>query len=155
MIALMLLKYRRRIYGLRPAAAVLFAVLVLLVGILGCKLLFVLENIRWILKNGFSFGGFSFFGAVMLMPLLMPLLGRMLHLDAKSSLDASAICITAMLGTIRIGCFLNGCCGGQTFTCGTHAFSFPTQLMESACDFLILAFLLIKEKTGRENMFRI
>ena len=148
MLVLMLLKYRRAMYGLRPAKAVVFAVLVLIVGILGCKLLFLLENIKWVMKNGFTLGGFSFFGAVLLIPLLMPLFGKLLRLDARASLDSSAICIAAMLGTIRIGCFLNGCCGGRIFTIGSFDFSFPTQLIECACDFLILALLLKNEKTG-------
>ena len=148
MAVLMLLKYRRVMYGLRPVRAVLFAVTVLILGVLGCKLLFVLENIAWVLKNGFTLGGFSFYGAVLLIPLLMPLFGKALRLDARASLDSSAICIAAMLGTVRIGCYLNGCCGGRIFSIGAYDFSFPTQLMECVCDFLILFYLLKKEKDG-------
>ena len=148
MTVLMLLKRRRTLYGLRPAQAILFSVIVLILGILGCKLLFILENIPWILKNGFTFGGFSFFGAVLLIPLLIPLCTKPLRLDARASLDASAVCIVAMLGTIRIGCFLNGCCGGEIFTIGTCDVAFPTQLIECACDFAILAYLLKKEAKG-------
>lgn len=148
MVVLMLLKYRRAMYGLRPVKAVLFAVIVLILGILGCKLLFVLENIAWVLKKGFTLGGFSFYGAVLLIPLLIPLFGKLLRLDARASLDSAAICIVAMLGTIRIGCFLNGCCGGRIFSIGEYDFSFPTQLIECVCDFLILAYLLKKEKDG-------
>ena len=148
MTVLMLLKYRRIMYGLRAVKAVIFATIVLILGVLGCKLLFILENIPWVLKNGFTFGGFSFYGAVLLIPLLIPLFGKMLRLDARASLDSAAICIVAMLGTIRIGCFLNGCCAGRIFTIGEYVFSFPTQLIECVCDFLILVFLLRKEKKG-------
>ena len=148
MNVLMLLQYRRAMYGLNPAKAILFATIVLILGILGCKILFTLENYKWIQAKGFTFGGFSFFGAVMLIPLLIPLFGKMMSLNPRASLDSSAICIIAMLGTIRIGCYLNGCCGGQIFSIGEFDFSFPTQLMECLCDFLILSDLLKKEKTG-------
>ena len=148
MIVLMLLKPRRRIYGLGPGRSVLFATFVLIAGVLGCKLLYILENLSEVRENGISLGGFSFFGAVMLVPLLMPLLGKAAGMDVPSSLDSSAICILAMLGTIRIGCFMNGCCGGRIFFFRNFDFSFPTQLMESACDFLILALLLKNEKNG-------
>lgn len=148
MVVLMLLRHRREMYDLHPAKSVIFATVVLILGILGCKILFILENPAFVRENGLTFGGFSFFGAVMLIPLLIPLFGRLLRLDAKASLDSSAICIIAMLGTIRIGCYLNGCCGGRIFTAGELVFSFPTQLMECLCDFLILNDLLKKEKEG-------
>ncbi len=148
MLVLMLLRRRRELYRLNPIKSVLFATFVLILGVLGCKILFILENIPYIRKNGLSFGGFSLFGAVLLVPLLMPLLGKLLRLDVRASLDSAAICCVAMLGTIRVGCFLNGCCGGKIFMFEHFDFSFPTQLMESACDFLILFFLLKKEKDG-------
>lgn len=146
MVILMLLNYRRKFYNLNPIKSITFATIVLILGILGCKLLFILENIMWVKKHKLTFGGFSFYGAALLMPLFIPLFGRLLHLNVQSSLDCSAICIVAMLGTIRIGCFLNGCCGGKVFSFERFDFSFPTQIIESACDFLILTFLLQKEK---------
>lgn len=148
MIVVMLLRHRRVLYSLHPAKSVLFATIVLILGIAGCKILYVLENYRMVREKGFTFGGFSFFGAVMLIPLLMPLFGWMMRLKLKAALDSSAVCILAMLGTIRIGCYLNGCCGGRIFTVGEIDFSFPTQLIECVCDFLILADILKKEKAG-------
>lgn len=146
MVILMLLKCRRDIYSLSRLKSVVFATLQLICGVLGCKILFVLENITWIKKNGFSFGGFSFYGAVFLSPLVMPLVGKLLGLNLRNSLDNSAICIVAMLGTIRIGCFLNGCCGGRIFNIGDLYFGFPTQLIECICDYLVLFFLIKCEK---------
>lgn len=148
MIVLMLLKKRRKKYGLSQYKSVVFAVAGLIVGVLGCKILFILENISWIQKNGFTLGGFSFYGAVFLSPFLMPLIGKLLGLNLRDSLDNCVICIIAMLGTIRLGCFLNGCCGGRIFSIGDFYFSFPVQLIECACDFFIL-FLLLKWEEER------
>ena len=50
-----------------------------------------------------------------------------------------------MLGTIRIGCFLEGCCGGVVCTLGNNSFKWPTQIMEAFLDFGILVWLLIIE----------
>ena len=72
MVVLMLLPKRRRKYGIGPLKAVLFATAVLFVGILGCKLLFIIENLDQVRETGLKLGGFSFFGAALLVPLLMP-----------------------------------------------------------------------------------
>ena len=149
MIVLMLIKARRQKYSLSPSNSVFFATMGLIFGFLGCKILFVLENINWVKDNGITFGGFSFYGAVLFIPLMMPLIGKLLNLKLRDTLDNSAICVMAMLGTIRLGCFLNGCCGGKVFNIGEIYFTFPTQLIECVCDILILSFLLKWEK--REN----
>lgn len=146
MIVFMLLPKRRQKYDLSWCKSVIFATAELFFGVLGCKILFLLENIMWVRQNGFTFGGFSFYGAVFLIPLMMPLVGKALKLSLRDSLNCSAICIVAMLGTIRMGCFLNGCCGGRVFHIGDYYFSFPTQLIEFVFDLLILILLLRCEK---------
>jgi len=148
MVVLMLLKTRREKYGLNRIKSVAFATGELIVGILGCKILFILENLDYVKNNGLTLGGFSFYGAMFLIPLLMPLIGKLLRLNFRDSLDCAAVCIIAMLGTIRIGCFLNGCCGGRVFNIGDFYFTFPTQLIECIFDFLVLFVLLKNEKKG-------
>lgn len=154
MVVFMLLKSRRTKYGLNPLQSVIFATAELIFGVLGCKILFILEDIPNVIENGLSFGGFSFYGSVLLIPLLMPLIGKLLHLNWRDTLDNSAICILAMLSTIRIGCFLAGCCGGITLVAGgDFYFKVPTQLMECACSTIILILLLKWEKRGVANGF--
>ncbi len=145
MVVLMLLPKRRIKYGIGPLKAVLFATAVLFVGILGCKLLFIVENIKQVRETGLTLSGFSFFGAALLVPLLMPVIGFAFRMKCVDSLDNSAINVLGMLGTIRIGCFLNGCCGGTICTLGARHFHWPTQLLEAVCDFGILAWLLLLE----------
>ena len=143
MIVLMIIKSRRKRYDLGVLSAFAFAT-----GVLGCKILFILENFAWVQKNGLTLGGFSFYGAVFLSPMLMPLVGKLLGLNRLESLDCSAICILAMLGTIRIGCYLNGCCGGEVFNVGEYYFTLPTQLIECIYDFIVLSMLIKYEKSG-------
>lgn len=147
-IMLMLLRSRRERYNLSFHQSIIFSTTELLCGILGCKLLFIIENITWIQKNGFTLGGFSFYGAVFLIPLIMPSICKLIKINIRDSLDHSAICIIAMLGTIRIGCYLNGCCGGRVFNIADYYFTLPTQIIEAALDFLILHIFLKYEKKG-------
>lgn len=142
MIVMMLLKKRRQQYGLGRFGAVYFATMELIFGVIGCKILYVLENMSSVREHGFTLGGFSFYGSVFLLPLVMPLIGKTVKLRWPAALDNAAICILAMLGTIRLGCYLNGCCGGSVFQIGEFYFTFPTQLIECIWDFAVLSFLL-------------
>lgn len=137
---------RKSLYHLNTVQAVLFAVCVMCSGLAGCKVLYIFEN--W--GDPITVGGFSFFGAVFLVPLLMMLFGLLFRLRPGQSVSASAPCVCAMIGTIRVGCFLNGCCGGWTTATG---FTWPTQAIESIGDFIILFVLLHKEEKGETCIY--
>ena len=143
---LVLMLRRKERYGLKTWQAVLFTICVMFSGVLGCKILYTLEH----LGEPFELGGFSFFGAVFLVPVLMILFGKLFRLSAWKSTDAAAICVCAMIGTIRIGCFLNGCCGGRTIA---GSFTWPTQIMESIGDFAILYYLIRAEKANKQGLY--
>ncbi|MBR2024232.1 MAG: prolipoprotein diacylglyceryl transferase [Clostridia bacterium] len=153
MVILMLLKERRENLDISKLKSVIFATSGLLCGVLGCKILFILENFAYVQNKGLSFGGFSFYGSVFLTPFIMPLVGKALGFKLRDSFDNSAICIVAMLGMIRVGCFLNGCCGGKLINIGDFYFTFPIQLIECICDFLILHSFLNWEKRKIANGF--
>ena len=133
-------------YGLSAPRALALTLMLTVCGLLGTKLLYILENWRETLENGLTLGGQSFFGAVYLIPLLMPLGGRLLGLSPGRTLDACAPCVASIIGFMRMGCFLNGCCGGWEMTLGSLRFHWPTQIMESLGDFLILGILLLQEE---------
>lgn len=143
---LVLTLLRRKQYDFSVLSAILFPLLLLLCGISGAKLLFFAES-------GFSsFGGMSFFGAVFLVLLLMPLVGLIFRLKPTQSLDACAPCVASIVGFMRFGCFCAGCCGGVICTIGSRSFCWPTQLIEGLGDMLILALLLfIEQKKGRRG----
>ena len=141
-ILILTLKRRQR-YHFGILGSVLFTVLTVILGLAGAKLLYIFENWKSTLENGVTLSGVSFFGSVYLIPLLMPLFGLLFRLKPKCSLDAVAPAVAVMIGFIRVGCFFNGCCGGWKTAWG---FTWPTQAMESICDFMLLYFLLQMEK---------
>ena len=99
MIVMMLLKKRRAMYGISRRGAVYFATMGLICGVLGCKILYILENFSLVQKNGITLGGFSFYGAVFLTPFLMPLFGKVIKLNWRASMDIRAFdprCVTCI-----------------------------------------------------------
>ena len=143
---LVLTLFRRKRYNFGVIKSIIFSVLTVVLGLTGAKLLYIFENWKSTLENGITLGGVSFFGSVYLIPLLMAPIGYLFKLKPKQSLDASAPAVAVMIGCIRVGCFFNGCCGGWTTESG---FTWPTQAMESICDFMLLFFLLQMEKKER------
>ena len=140
---------RRERFGLGRWQCVLFAALLTACGIAGAKLLYILENFQDVLNNRISGGGVSFFGSVYLVPLLMPLIGRLFGLKPSQTRDLCAPCVAVMIAFIRIGCLCNGCCGGRVVYVGEYYFAWPTQIMESIGDFLIFLWLSELEKKGK------
>ena len=142
--------HRKKYYNMTTIQAWLFTTMVMVAGLIGCKLLFVLEGWPDTLKNGIISGGFSFFGAVFFVPIIMFICKRLFHLNTTQTFDATALCGVTMVGSIRFGCFLNGCCGGLCVTINEMSFCWPTQAAESIGDFLILFYLLsLQEKESR------
>lgn len=138
---------QRKRCGLNEFTSILFAILLTFCGIAGARLLFILENLDD-LQSAVSGNGVSFFGSVYLIPLIMPLIGRLLRMKPGRTLDLCAPCVAIMIGCIRIGCFLSGCCGGWVVYIGDTYFEWPTQIMESIGDFLIFLWLAKVHKQG-------
>lgn len=139
MLVLMLIRKHR--FGLSTGKAVAFTLALTVCGVASVKLLFIIENLRDVLEYGLTAGGMSFFGAVFLVPVLMYPVGRLLSLRFGQTADACALCVLAMIGCMRVGCFLVGCCGGTETTICSLTFQWPTQAVESIGDFAILATL--------------
>jgi phosphatidylglycerol---prolipoprotein diacylglyceryl transferase len=121
--------------------------LLLIPALAGSRLYFVLT--RWDLYRhdpariwGRTEGGMSMYGGFILaVPLSIPLL-RLLGLPFAGFWDAAALTILLGMAFTRIGCFLNGCCGGRPSEAwfalslpdhhGIWRRRIPTQLMEMA-----------------------
>lgn len=139
---------RRNKYALSSMKSNLFVLFLTVVGLLGAKLLYCIEEFDSVLKNGLTLGGVSFFGSVFLIPLAMPLLGRLLGLRPMQTLDLCAPNIAVMIACMRTGCFFTGCCGGHIVTWFGFRFTLPAQLLEIVFDLWIFSFLLSREKNG-------
>lgn len=141
---LVLLLLRRRQYELSKVKAVLFSILLLCCGILGAKLLYFLES------GASSFSGMSFFGAVFLVPVIMPLVGYVMKLKPSCIPDLCAPCVASIIMFMRFGCLCAGCCGGVYSS--LLGMCWPTQLMESIGDMVILFVLIYLEQKGRRGI---
>lgn len=138
-----LLVRRRNLFRFRVWQSILFSILLLLCGITGAKLLYILEN------PGTGASGMSFYGSVFLILLVMPVVGKFFSLDWGESLDACAPCVASILGFTRFGCYLSGCCGGTLATIGSFSFRWPTQGIESIADFLLVFYLMDRENSEK------
>lgn len=143
--------HHRDVYHFNGVKTVLFTILLTIVGFSGAKLLFVLENLRVALEEGISLGGVSFFGSVFLIPLLMPLIGYLFHLLADETMDICGPCVAIMICCMRLGCYLQGCCGGWELCLGNLCFSWPTQALESIGDFTIFLLLAHWQKDEKRR----
>jgi phosphatidylglycerol:prolipoprotein diacylglycerol transferase len=122
-------------------------VILLIPALAGSRLYFVLT--RWDLYRRDpariwrrTEGGMAMYGGfILVVPLSIPLL-RLLGLPFGSFWDAAALTILLGMAFTRIGCFLNGCCGGRPSDAwfalslpdhhGIWRRRIPTQLMEMA-----------------------
>lgn len=139
-LMLILMLFRRHIFQLKVIPTILLVILLMLSGLVGGKILYILENMTEVLREGISLAGFSFFGAVFLIPIVMYVIRELFDLDRFQILDACAPCVSIMIAIIRFGCFLNGCCGG-IYIKGALV-RWPTQAIESIFDILIFLKLL-------------
>lgn len=139
--------WRRRKYGLSVFSAVCYPILLVACGILGAKLLSFV-------KSGFtSFEGMAFYGAIFLIMLLMPLVGRLFRLTPAQTLDISAPEVSSFISFFRFGCYCAGCCGGVRCVIGSFAFYWPAQLLESFGDMVLTAVLLqMEQRDDRKGM---
>lgn len=137
--------HRRQKYSITVLQCVFFTVLLTLVGVAGAKLLFALEN-------GFrAWNGVSFFGSVFLIPIVMPLVGYLFRLRPNQILDICAPCVAVMIACLRVNCFVSGCCGGWEVCLGTLRFAWPTQIIDSLWNLLIMERMMTREQTVPSN----
>jgi phosphatidylglycerol:prolipoprotein diacylglycerol transferase len=118
-----------------------FSFLVFFCGIIGARLLYIIENAAYYLKEPLEItmlqhGGLSWFGGLLagLIVGLVYLKRRNLPVYKILDLVAPFLALAQAIG--RIGCFLNGCCFGTIFN------FIPTQLYSSLI--LTLIFLLLR-----------
>ena len=136
---------RAKQYRLSRVNAIIFSLLLAVSGLLGTKILYVLENWQETLEEGLTLGGQSFFGALFLVPLAVSLYGQIFGLRPKQSMDLCAPAVIFILMCMRTGCMLNGCCGGICL----YGVNVPTQFIEAIGDAGIFAYLLYKESAGK------
>jgi len=115
-----LAEYLHRSSGGEPGRVIDMALIVVVGGLLGARLLFVLINFKYYISNPMDIfmlwkGGLVFYGG--LLGGILTLLGciRFYRLPLWPMLDIGAVAIALGHGMGRLGCFSAGCCyGGLT-----------------------------------------
>lgn len=137
---------RRKKIMFSVGRAVLYTMLLALFSLAGAKLLYAVENWKQFLSNGVTLNGVSFFGSVFLLPVVMYLVCKWRKIPYGAFMDYCSPSLMAMLSILRVGCYLNGCCGGITVPVGEYStMTVPTQMLECIGDLTILGVLLMVE----------
>ena len=139
--------------GLDPGRVYLAMLLLFPVGLVGARLLFIMTHWRLYRREPHrlwrqSEGGSSLYGGLILFFLAsLPLL-KVLGISIGGFWDAGSIALLTGMIFTKVGCLLNGCCGGKP-TSGPLALNlpdhrgvwrrrWPTQLLEAGWAALIL-----------------
>ena len=150
-------------FGLDREKCVDLAIIILVFGILGARLLYVLLNISLYIANPIdiimlSKGGLVWYGGFFSAFLAMIVYIKLNRFSFWSVVDLIAPYIALAQGFGRIGCFLNGCCYGIKVPSGFPiAVTFPSdidprlpaQLISAGLLFLIFVILIIWQNASR------
>lgn len=150
MAAVMLLPRRWRA-GLPMWKTLLSAAVLTVLGVLGAKLMYMLEN--------GGFGGISYYGAVFFPPLFMVLLALLLRVPSLTLLDLCAPAECVMLTLLKVLCLKNSCCGGRLLftTASGGEIYFPSQIIEllNALVLMVMLLWLIRKGTWQGRIYPI
>lgn len=149
LVASALAKQEAKRQQINPEIVFNLGFIIFILGVIGARLLYIIENITYYLKNPLEIimlqmGGLSWFGGVTL-----AVIGGVIYLKKKKLsvykiFDLIAPFAALAQGIGRIGCLLNGCCFGKTLI--------PTQIYSAlilTIIFVILRFL--QDKPHREG----
>jgi phosphatidylglycerol:prolipoprotein diacylglycerol transferase len=149
--------------GLDGSSIYLIAAVAAITGVIGARIFFVLGNLdifrgNWGQVFDLNMRGLVYYGGLFLAIPACILLVRRLKLPAGAVADAVGLALPLALGIARVGCFLNGCCGGKpsdlpwavTFP-GSSTSVHPVQLYEMILDLAAFAFLLLVRKRLRRD----
>lgn len=133
-------------YNFTIANAVFITIFNTIISFLGAHLLYIIESLPVTHEQIFS-TTVSFYGALLLVPASCYVLCKFSRKSFGAVMDYVTPGLLSTLGLIRIGCFLNGCCGGRKISFILNGkYSYPTQIIESVFDSCLLFFLLRYEK---------
>ena len=118
---------------------VLLTLLLLITGVAGTMILAYIEM--------GEFGGTSFYGAVLLVPILI-LPAMLMKITYRDILNLCAPAECAMLVVMRFDCLDKGCCFGRYFP--KLGFQFPNQIAEMVVGLSIMVILIWLHKKDRQ-----
>ena len=164
--ALFVLLKRAKKKGFKEETIYTLGFIVLLSGIIGAKLLYILVEIKTVLNYPLqilSGNGFVVYGGIIGGLLMGMVYCKLKKLDFLQLFDLTMPSVALAQGFGRIGCFLAGCCYGfetdsaigilfhNSSVAPNNVKLIPTQLFSSAGDFLIATFLILYAKNVRRK----
>lgn len=160
LLAILLARKKAVKYGLDPDKITDLGLYVLIAGLAGARLLYVLTQLKsFIYRPVFDIfkiweGGLVYYGGLIAGVIIGVWYIKKIKYPLEKVVDivAPSIALGQFLG--RIGCFLNGCCYGKVSksfglifpNIGDNLPHIPTQLIESVVTLVIFLFLLKREK---------
>lgn len=139
-------KYRVKLWKIVPLT---FCIAVM--GLIGTRIMFFIENGAWY--------GKSFFGAVLFFPVLLLPVAFVFRMHILDLLDYATPPGVALLAIFKWNCYLDGCCAGKVLwysEAGVPAY-FPSQLVEMGTAITIAVILLLLEfaKKAKRKLYPI
>jgi len=136
-------------YGLSPDLIFNLTFIAFISGIIGSRLFFVVENLDIYLNNPLEIimlahGGLSWFGGLILGSISGLVFLKIKKAPVLNTLDILAPYIALAQAVGRVGCFLNGCCGGTIFN------GIPVQLVSSVL--LLVIFFALRFMLRRPHL---
>lgn len=138
-------------YKISKLRAVIYTLITFGCGVAGAKLMSKIYVASMLAVSGGEYlpdSGVCLFGALMFLPVFMFILSLVSGEKFRKLMDYMTPGIFFILACAKFGCSLGGCCHGIFTESGIYnhkveAYTFPVQLYESLCTFVVVAVLLI------------
>lgn len=126
-------------YRISRFKVLLISLLEIVMGVFGTQVLFLVENGSW--------GGTSFFGAVLFLPVFFMPLKSVLRIPYSTIMDIIAPSGLSMYVVNKINCYVAGCCCGKVMGFSSEGIPiyFPSQIAEAITVITIVTVLLFLE----------
>jgi len=141
-LMLVLSLLRRKQYNFPWWKAIVIPFILTLCGVAGTMILAYIESGKW--------GGISFYGSVLLIPVLLYPVSKLLRIPYGKITDYAVPQICIMLASMKVSCFITGCCGGICLNSETGVY-FPSQIVEMIVAFAIMALVLFLDYKKKLN----
>jgi len=150
--------YAAHTAGLDPLRVYIATIVLIIPALIGARLLFVASEWKYYRRNprliwNRAQGGFMMYGAVPVMLLCSVPLLRAVHVGLGAFWDVSTFTILVGMIFTRVGCLLNGCCGGRPTRAwfgirlpnarGIWQKRVPTQGLEAVCAAVLLTVAIV------------
>lgn len=166
LLAIFLTTFRAKKKGLDPEIVVDLALISVIGGFVGAKILFVITNFKAFLKAPLSVlgsGGFVVYGGIIFASLFIFLYSKKKKFVFLEYMDLLVPQVAIAQGFGRLGCFCAGCCYGAETTSPLGVVFpegslspvgvklWPTQIFSAAGDFVIFAVLVLLSRKIKKH----